>query len=331
MDVDGGERNRETEGLVEKDEPVGVQETFNVGLEKLIHKGTIERNTQSSRFESPSITQRELHGATFVLGYGPVCRNNGEVDGLSTSSGHPEIRREKAGNKKTDHPKPRPKKAGVLNSGPVCSRNNGEIVKTSDGLSTSSGFHKIRKEESGNEKTEGGNHQKSRPKKTGCIKPTVKLGVGAQQRTSGGLKKNKKKKSGSTNNNNANSPVESEQKMEGVTGGSISDSNIANMNHLILENDRKMSAEEIWGIGKKLGGVFEGEESDLLLRLENMEAWDIEAWNNMEGEGKDRDGKEVTWPFSNGSCVAVLSQSSWDDEHARSDGLVWLYSILTND
>ncbi|GAB4836928.1 hypothetical protein Ancab_001841, partial [Ancistrocladus abbreviatus] len=124
---------------------------------------------------------------------GPVCRNNGEVDGLSTSSGHPKIRKEKGGNEKMDHPKPRPKKAGVLNRGPVCSRKNGEIVKTFDGLSTSSGFPEFRREESGNEKTEKGNHQKSRPKRTGCIKPIVKLGVGARQRTSGGLKKIRRK------------------------------------------------------------------------------------------------------------------------------------------
>ncbi|GAB4843274.1 hypothetical protein Ancab_013240 [Ancistrocladus abbreviatus] len=195
-DVNGGERNRETEGLVERDEPADVQETINAGSEKLMHKGTIERNMQLGRSEPPSITQRELDGATFFLGCGPVCRNNGEVDGLSTSSRHLKIRREKGGNEKTEgcnHPKPRPKKVGVLNRGPVYSRNNGEIVKTFDGLSTSSGFPEIRREESGNEKMEKGNHQKSRPKKMGCIKPTVKLGVGAQQRTSGGLKKNKKK------------------------------------------------------------------------------------------------------------------------------------------
>ncbi|GAB4840489.1 hypothetical protein Ancab_021258 [Ancistrocladus abbreviatus] len=225
-----------------------------------------------------------------------MSQNNGEVDGLSTSLGHPEIRKEKGGNEKTErcsHPKQRPKKAGVLGRGTGCSRNNGEGVKTSDGLSTSSGFFEIRREESENEKTERGKHKKSRPKKTGCIKPTVKLGVGARQRTRRGLKKNKKKKSGRTNNNKANSPVKSEQKMKGVTGRSILDSNITNMNHLILQNDRKISVEEIWGNGKKLGAVFEGEESDLLLWLENMEARDIRAWNNVEGEGKDGDWKEV--------------------------------------
>ncbi|GAB4842852.1 hypothetical protein Ancab_012830, partial [Ancistrocladus abbreviatus] len=183
MDVDGGERNRETEGLIEREEPVGVQETINAGSEILMHKGTIERNTQSSKSNSPIIIQRELDGATFSLGLGPMCRNIGEADGLSISLGHLEIRREKGRNEKMErcnHPKPMPKKASVLSRRPMCSRNSGEIVKTFDGLSTSSGFLEIRREESGNENTERGSHQKSRPKNTGCIKPIVKLGVGAR-------------------------------------------------------------------------------------------------------------------------------------------------------
>ncbi|GAB4853980.1 hypothetical protein Ancab_039248 [Ancistrocladus abbreviatus] len=190
----------------------------------------------SGRFESPGFTKRELDGATIVLGRGPVCRNNGEVTGLSTSSGHPEIRREESGNEKTErcnHPKSRPKKAGILGRGPMCSRNNEEIVKIFAGQSTSSGHPGTRREESGNEKMERYNHPKSRPKKVGCKKPTVKIGVGVRQRTSGGLKNNKKKKSRSTKNNKANSPVETEQKVEGITGGWISDSNMANMNRLI--------------------------------------------------------------------------------------------------
>ncbi|GAB4852285.1 hypothetical protein Ancab_016477 [Ancistrocladus abbreviatus] len=248
MDVDGGERNREAKGLVEREAPIGVQETINVGSVLLMNKGTIDRNMLSGKFDSPKITQRELDGATSGLGHGPVCRNIEEADGLPISSGLADTRREKGGNEnvgQSHHQKPRPKNTSVSSCGPACRRNSGETGKTADGLPTSSGFSEIRREGCGNENKARGSHQKSRLKKTGCIKPTMKLDMGTWQRTCEGLKKIKKKKSGCTNNKKAKSIVDSEQRMEGVTGVSISDSNIANMNRLFLQNDRKMNAEEI--------------------------------------------------------------------------------------
>ncbi|GAB4849901.1 hypothetical protein Ancab_004701, partial [Ancistrocladus abbreviatus] len=169
----------ETEGLVERKAPTGVQETINARLEILMNKGTIDRNTQLSKFDFPRITQWELDRATSYLGHGPVYRTIGKANGLPISTGHSDIRKEKGGNEnlgRCNHLKPRPKKAGVWSCGPVCNKNSGEFVKPSDGLPTFSGSSEIRREESGNENTARGSHQKSRLKKTGCIKPSVKLG-----------------------------------------------------------------------------------------------------------------------------------------------------------
>ncbi|GAB4825822.1 hypothetical protein Ancab_008695 [Ancistrocladus abbreviatus] len=148
----------------------------------LLHhlKGTNDRNTQSGNSNSPSIIPRELDGSSFGLGRGPVCRTTEVADGLSISSGHPFISSEKGGLENTDrctHSMPRPKKVRVFSRGPVCSKNSGDCVKTSAGLPISSGLPDSRREESGNATMERGCHQKSRPKKSGCIMPTVKLGV----------------------------------------------------------------------------------------------------------------------------------------------------------
>ncbi|GAB4839082.1 hypothetical protein Ancab_028610 [Ancistrocladus abbreviatus] len=182
VDVDRGERSRETEGLVKREELVGVQE-------------------------------RELDGSSLGLGRSLVCSNIEEVDGLSTYAGHLFIRSEKGGiehMERCNRPKSKPRKVEALSHGLVCSRNNGDTMMNFDGLQISSGFPEDRREESGNEIIEKGCHQKSRPKRTGCLKPTVKLGMGARQRSCGGLKKNKKKKSVSTNNKMANCSLESE-------------------------------------------------------------------------------------------------------------------------
>ncbi|GAB4848858.1 hypothetical protein Ancab_003652, partial [Ancistrocladus abbreviatus] len=261
MDVNRGGRNKETEGLVEREVSIGVQETFNAGVELFRNKGTSDMNMPLGNFDFPRIFQRKLDGATSDLGRGPIYKS-------------------------------RPKKAGGLSCRPVCNNNSGECVKTSDVLPTSSGSYKIERKGNGNEHTARHRQQRSRSKKSGSLKPTVKLGVGTRQRICGNLKKIKNKKLGSTTSKTTSSPLDSEQRVEGVTEISISKSNITNMNHLFLQKDRTMNAEEIWGIGKKLSAVFEGEEKDLLLRLEQMEARDIEAWSNMERERKDDDGNE---------------------------------------
>ncbi|GAB4849544.1 hypothetical protein Ancab_004338 [Ancistrocladus abbreviatus] len=213
LDVDRGVRISETEGLVEREEPVGAQEIINAGVELLMHKGTNERNMQSGNSISPSILPRELDWSSVRLGRGPMCRITEEAEGLSIASGHPSFSSEKGGLENTDrctHSLPKPKKVGILSRGLVCSRNNGDCVKTSAGQPTSSGFPDARREESGNATTEKGCHLKSRPKKSGCVMPTVKLGVGARQRPCEGLKKHKKKKTGCTNSKKANHYVDGE-------------------------------------------------------------------------------------------------------------------------
>ncbi|GAB4844155.1 hypothetical protein Ancab_037470 [Ancistrocladus abbreviatus] len=183
LDADEGERNGETEGLAEREVP--------------------------------------LDGATSDLGRGPTCRDIKEADGLAFSSKNPKFRKEKNGLENLDRcniQKPRPKEASILSHGPVCSKSSGKIAKTSIGLSTSSGSsvirrkengnkNKVRRKENGSENKVRGSHHLLRPKKTGYIKPTVKLGVGARQTSCGGMKRHKKKKPGNTNNNKAISLV----------------------------------------------------------------------------------------------------------------------------
>ncbi|GAB4840399.1 hypothetical protein Ancab_021165 [Ancistrocladus abbreviatus] len=181
LDVDRGVRSRETEGLVERG--------------------------------ASSILLRELDGSSVGLGRGPICRITEEDNGLSIALGHPFISSEKGGLENTNqgtHSIPQPRKVGILSRGPECSKNSGDCVKTSAGLPISSRFPSSRREESGNATMERGCHLKSRPKKSRCVMPTVKLGVGARQRPCRGLKKHKKKKIGCTNRKKANHYVDSE-------------------------------------------------------------------------------------------------------------------------
>ncbi|GAB4834204.1 hypothetical protein Ancab_032469 [Ancistrocladus abbreviatus] len=91
-------------------------------------------------------------------------------------------------------------------------------AKTFFGLSTSLGHSKNMREVNGNDKNDRHNPPKTRPIKAGCKKPTVKVGMGARQRASGGLKKNKKKKARIMKHNKATSSKENEQNEDGVIG-----------------------------------------------------------------------------------------------------------------
>ncbi|GAB4845187.1 hypothetical protein Ancab_038596 [Ancistrocladus abbreviatus] len=183
----------------------------------------------------------------------------------------------------------------TLNTRPkvVCCSNCGQSAQRPVGPSISSVSFAIGKTEHGQESKRRGNHPKFKPKQNGHIQPTVKLGVGGRQISCGGLMRRKKTKSANTSNNKTSSLNGSEQRTEGLPGGSISDSNIENMNRLILQNDCKMTATEIWDVGKQLGAVYEGKECELLCRFENMEARDLQEWSNLARAEQEGDGNKV--------------------------------------
>ncbi|GAB4845231.1 hypothetical protein Ancab_038640 [Ancistrocladus abbreviatus] len=70
---------------------------------------------------------------------------------------------------------------------------------------------------------------------------------------------------------------------------SISDSNIQNMNRLFLLHESQVRAEEVWAIGQALGASFEGDEQELLLRIDDMEARDRAVWENKKKDEKEGD------------------------------------------
>ncbi|GAB4833162.1 hypothetical protein Ancab_031407, partial [Ancistrocladus abbreviatus] len=77
---------------------------------------------------------------------------------------------------------------------------------------------------------------------------------------------------------------------------SISDSNIHNMNRLILEKDGMeidhVRAEEVWAIGRALGISYDGNEQELLQRITNMEKRDKAEWE--QSKRAEEAGQEVT-------------------------------------
>ncbi|GAB4846411.1 hypothetical protein Ancab_025416, partial [Ancistrocladus abbreviatus] len=64
-----------------------------------------------------------------------------------------------------------------------------------------------------------------------------------------------------------------------LTGISIGDNGIQNMNWLILTNSDSMLAKKIWEASKTLGAMFEGNENELLLRIHQMEERDNIEWS----------------------------------------------------
>ncbi|GAB4845707.1 hypothetical protein Ancab_039110 [Ancistrocladus abbreviatus] len=126
------------------------------GIFPTMGKGSIDRKTQAGNLIFPRISLRELDGGHVVLGLGHVDRTRGEATGPGSSSRQYDFRRAEGGNEclgRGNHLKPKTKKMGVSNCGLGCSRNSGELIKTSDGAPTSSEFSEIHKEESGNAST----------------------------------------------------------------------------------------------------------------------------------------------------------------------------------
>ncbi|GAB4826303.1 hypothetical protein Ancab_009167 [Ancistrocladus abbreviatus] len=257
--------------------------------------GPIASKTQAGNPAFPENSLRELTRGYAWLDLGPACRTNGEAIGPTHSLGQSVFRRAEgvaACLGRGVHIKSRPKYVDVSSSGPGCSGSSDKPKTTSVEVHSPSGPSKIPREANGNANTVCNSHSNSKLRKMGCRNSTMKLGVGLRQRTCRAKKKIQKQKARSTINRAANSTGASKNKSEGITGVSISNSNIANMNGLFLLNEWKMTAEEIWDVGKKLGAVYEGEESELLIRLDNMETRDFEAWNEMEGKGTVGDGVE---------------------------------------
>ncbi|GAB4840465.1 hypothetical protein Ancab_021234 [Ancistrocladus abbreviatus] len=128
---------------------------------------------------SPSLLPRELDGSLAGLGRGPGCRLSDEDVGPSLAP-------------------------GLLSSGPERIRSSDVDVKSSAGSPIPSGLRVSCRIESGSANTERARHLKSRLKKLGCVLSTMKLGVGAQQLSCGGLQKpRKKKKIGCTSSRDA--------------------------------------------------------------------------------------------------------------------------------
>ncbi|GAB4838647.1 hypothetical protein Ancab_028191 [Ancistrocladus abbreviatus] len=296
VDVDRGGSSRESEGLVDREERVGAQELINARVDSLTFTGTNKRKVQSVNTVSPSPLLSELVGSLAGLGRGPGCHLSDEEDGPSLAPGFLSKCTEQGGLEIMDRGSLsliQSRGEGFLCSGPNRIRSSGGNRKSPAGSPTSSGLCGSCRFASG-VNSERACQIKSRLKKVGRVLSIVKLGVGAHQFSSGGLPKpRKKKKIGCTSSRDAIPSVESEQRGDGVIEGSISDSNIANMNRLFLQKVQKMSVVEIWDIGQRLGVVFEGEEGILLAWLDNMEARDSEAWNKLEGGGEAGSGVVV--------------------------------------
>ncbi|GAB4832820.1 hypothetical protein Ancab_006837 [Ancistrocladus abbreviatus] len=291
----GGERNRETEGLVEREATVGVQEPINAGAVPTILEGTSGRNFQAGILEPHSSIHRLMDGASPDVVGRPTYGEVEKADGLGSKPNIPVVRQEADGPRNLEGSRSllvRPM-AALLSHGPACSHNSGQSATRTVGRSLNSGSSTIKRPDYRSESQVRGSHPKVRFKQQGRLQSTVKLGVGSRQMSSGGLKRRKKMKSTNTNTNKATSPVGSIQGTEGLPGGSISDSNIANMNRLILQNECTMTTAEIWGVGKKLDALYVGEERELLAHLENMEARDVEKWTTRAEAEREGDGQAI--------------------------------------
>ncbi|GAB4846910.1 hypothetical protein Ancab_025920, partial [Ancistrocladus abbreviatus] len=206
--ANGGERSKVAEGRVEREASLRVQGPIIVDSDIIMKQRPIDRKTQAGNLASPKTSLRELNRGHVVVGLGPVDRTNGEDIGPGNSPGQSVFRRAEGGVAylgRGNHIKPRTKKEGVSNCGPGCSGSSGEPKKTSIGVPTPLGSSEILREENGNANTVSDSHQKSKSRKMGCRKPTMKLGVGPRQRTCGAKKKIKKQTAGSTINKAANS------------------------------------------------------------------------------------------------------------------------------
>ncbi|GAB4826153.1 hypothetical protein Ancab_009020 [Ancistrocladus abbreviatus] len=64
-----------------------------------------------------------------------------------------------------------------------------------------------------------------------------------------------------------------------ITGISIGDSGIQNMNRLFLTDLGDMSAKEIWEASKSLGAMFEGDENEIIQKIQQMEERDRIEWS----------------------------------------------------
>ncbi|GAB4861121.1 hypothetical protein Ancab_036278 [Ancistrocladus abbreviatus] len=56
----------------------------------------------------------------------------------------------------------------------------------------------------------------------------------------------------------------------------------------LLYWNKEVRAEDVWAIGQALGASFEGDEQELLLRFEDMEARDRAAWETRKKEEEER-------------------------------------------
>ncbi|GAB4840946.1 hypothetical protein Ancab_021706, partial [Ancistrocladus abbreviatus] len=76
-----------------------------------------------------------------------------------------------------------------------------------------------------------------------------------------------------------------------ITGNSIGDSIIQNMNKLIKNNLEELSAKAIWEVSKTLGTVFRGDESKVMKQIKAMEDRDrLEQEQTVaEKEGSQKD------------------------------------------
>ncbi|GAB4825526.1 hypothetical protein Ancab_008400 [Ancistrocladus abbreviatus] len=66
-----------------------------------------------------------------------------------------------------------------------------------------------------------------------------------------------------------------------ITDISIGDSGIQNMNRLFLTNLEGMSAKKIWEASKSLGATFEGDEIEIIQKIQQMEERDRVEWSRI--------------------------------------------------
>ncbi|GAB4841239.1 hypothetical protein Ancab_021971 [Ancistrocladus abbreviatus] len=67
-----------------------------------------------------------------------------------------------------------------------------------------------------------------------------------------------------------------------VSGNSLSNSHIQNMNRLFLLNHCSLDAEAIWDVGKVLGVEFPSHDHEILDRFKTIEDKDREAWEKVQ-------------------------------------------------
>ncbi|GAB4859049.1 hypothetical protein Ancab_010514 [Ancistrocladus abbreviatus] len=164
VDIDGGGRNRETGGLVEREATVGVQEPINASAVPTILEGTSGRNFQAGYLEAPNSIHRLLDGATSDVVGRPTSGEVKKTDGLGSKPNIPVDRQESDGPMNVEGGrslKVRPK-AALLSHGSACSHNNGQSIPRSVGFSLSSGSSAIKRPEAGSESKVRDSHPKVR-------------------------------------------------------------------------------------------------------------------------------------------------------------------------